>query len=119
MSHRLRNVRQEHAFYVRNGSVLHNLYHLEKSLRHMHDHDFRHHANESKNDFSSWSIGVIKDARLAHQLQNLHSKKDMARAVKLRIRELEQKKTVDSRVMRHVRREAYKKSALKKRTRRL
>ena len=109
MSHRLRNVADHHAFYARDGKVLRNMYELEKGLRHMDHKHFKHHANDDKNDFHNWVMHVVQDARLAQQLSELLGQKEMAKAVKLRIRELEQKKTVDSTVMKHIHRRVFRK----------
>ena len=91
MKHLLQDV--EHAFYLKDGPSLKNLHELERELRRMNDEQFQHHVNSSKNDFHSWIMHTVKDEELARSLAAITDKKEMAKTVKERIRQLEQPKT--------------------------
>lgn len=68
----------EKRFFCANGEVFANLQQLHVGLLTMKDDHFRHHANETKNDFASWIAGVFGDQRLAKELGAVRSRALMA-----------------------------------------
>ena len=58
----------EHHFVVADGKKLKNIIELADALETMSEEIFRHHANEFKNDFSSWVKDVFYDHSLAEDI---------------------------------------------------
>ena len=58
----------EHHFVVADGRKLKNVIELADALETMSEEIFRHHANEFKNDFSSWVKDVFYDHSLAEDI---------------------------------------------------
>ena len=58
----------EHHFVVADGRKLKNIIELADALETMTEEIFRHHANEFKNDFSSWVKDVFYDHSLAEDI---------------------------------------------------
>src|SRR3989344_780418 len=59
---------EEHHFVVADGKKLKNVLELADALETMSEEIFRHHANEFKNDFSSWVRDVFYDHSLAEDI---------------------------------------------------
>ena len=59
---------EEHHFIVADGKKLKNIIELADALETMSEEIFRHHANEFKNDFSSWVKDVFYDNSLAEDI---------------------------------------------------
>ena len=59
---------EEHHFVVADGRKLKNILELADALETMSEEIFRHHANEFKNDFSSWVKDVFYDHSLAEDI---------------------------------------------------
>ena len=59
---------EEHHFVVADGRKLKNVLELADALETMSEEIFRHHANEFKNDFSSWVKDVFYDHSLAEDI---------------------------------------------------
>ena len=59
---------EEHHFVVADGRKLKNIIELADALETMSEEIFRHHANEIKNDFSSWVKDVFYDHSLAEDI---------------------------------------------------
>ena len=59
---------QEQHFVVADGKKLKNIIELADALETMSEDIFRHHANEFKNDFSSWVRDVFYDHSLAEDI---------------------------------------------------
>ena len=55
-------------FWCHDGQALRNMTELRNALRSMGDETFAHHANQDRNDFSTWARDVIKDEQLATDL---------------------------------------------------
>jgi hypothetical protein len=89
---RLGNVPQEKQFWCRDGRVLKSLSELETALRDMSDEVFRHHANESNNDFSNWVRDVFGDEKLSNDLRKSMTQTRAAQSVADRIVWLESRK---------------------------
>jgi hypothetical protein len=64
----------ENYFVLVTGVPLKNLKELANALENMNDWVFHHHVNESRNDFSSWIKGILKEDELAEEVKSLNSK---------------------------------------------
>ena len=58
----------EHHFVVADGRKLKNIIELADALETMTEEIFRHHANEFRNDFSTWVKDVFYDHSLAEDI---------------------------------------------------
>ena len=65
----LGDVNPAHCFYMCNGTILKNLEELLNALENIDDESYRFHANNEKNDFSSWIKDVLGDEELASNLR--------------------------------------------------
>ncbi|MDO8568884.1 MAG: DUF5752 family protein [Dehalococcoidales bacterium] len=81
----LSRVPAEYAFKCNDSCVINDLKELAQSLNTMSDQTFFYHANNLKNDFSTWISDVIGDQELADNLRNKLDRTDAARAVADRI----------------------------------
>lgn len=61
---------EDRRFVIHDGRILSNLKELSDALEHMSDEVFSHHANASKNDFSSWLGMVMHEEELAEELKS-------------------------------------------------
>ncbi len=87
MSHKiLKDVHEDHTFYLLTGKELKNLQNLHDSLGSMDDHVYEHHANEHKNDFHNWVKHVHEDDHLADNLKKAKNKHHAASEVRKRIK---------------------------------
>ena len=59
---------EEHHFVVADGRNVKNIIELADALETMSEEIFRHHANEFKNDFSTWVKDVFYDHSLAEDI---------------------------------------------------
>lgn len=84
----LAGVDGERCFWINNGPVLKNLDELYKALGEIKKEMFTHHVNDGKNDFSNWVRDVLGDQKLAEDITNAKSKREMASKVKQRMRYL-------------------------------
>ena len=64
----------EHHFVVADGKKLKNIMDLADALETMSEEIFRHHANEFRNDFSSWVKDVFYDHSLAEDISRAKNK---------------------------------------------
>ena len=64
----------EHHFVVADGKKLKNIMELADALETMSEEIFRHHANEVRNDFSSWVKDVFYDHSLAEDISRAKNK---------------------------------------------
>jgi len=76
----LADVPEENVFWCHDSCVMHNMKELGDALNTMTDETYAFHANTEKNDFTNWVRDVIKDERLAKDLQKAP---DQAQAAKL------------------------------------
>ncbi len=60
-------------FLLSDGRILKDVKELADALEHMSDDVFRHHVNESRNDFSNWTRDILQEKELAEDLQKLDS----------------------------------------------
>ncbi len=68
-------------FFVSDGSVIKNVVELIDALEKMHEDTYKFHANEEKNDFSSWVKDVFGEHKLAENLKTAASKAEAQLAV--------------------------------------
>src|SRR3989344_3383402 len=64
----------EHHFVVADGTKLKSILELADALETMSEEIFRHHANEFRNDFSSWVKDVFYDHSLADDISRARNK---------------------------------------------
>ncbi len=76
----LANVPEEYVFRCHNGHILRNLEELANELKTITPEDYSFHANTEKNDFTNWVRDIIKEERLAGDLQKAQNQ---AQAIKL------------------------------------
>ena len=60
---------EEYVFRCGDGSTLRNMKELGDALKTMADETYAFYANTEKNDFANWVKDIIKDERLAKDLQ--------------------------------------------------
>ena len=75
----------EHHFVVADGRKLKNIIELADALETMSEEIFRHHANEFRNDFSSWVKDVFYDHSLAEDISRAKNKLETQIAVLRRL----------------------------------
>ncbi len=81
----LADVVEEHVFKCCNGNILRNMRELAESFATMTDETFAFHSNTERNDFSSWVRDIIRDEKLARDLEKSLSRTQAARSVTRRI----------------------------------
>ena len=81
----LDDVPQEYVFWCCDGRILRNMRDLGEALNTMTDETFAYHSNTEKKDFSNWVRDVIKDERLAKDLQKAPNRAQAAKLVASRI----------------------------------
>ena len=87
----LMQVPEEKKFWCKNGEAISDLKQLANSLKKMDEEVYRFHANEDRNDFSSWVYDVIGDVKLAQNILKANDKEEASRKVKTRITYLKKK----------------------------
>ena len=65
----LGNAAPAYNFYLCSGAIIKNLDELLTAFKTMNDHVYRFHANNEKNDFSSWVKDVFEDEELASNIR--------------------------------------------------
>ena len=70
----LADVPQEYVFWCCDGRTMRSLQELAEALNTMTDEVFAYHANQQKNDFSTWVSDVIRDDDLAADLRQAFSR---------------------------------------------
>lgn len=76
---------EEHHFVVADGKKLKNIMELADALETMSEEIFRHHANELKNDFSSWVKDVFYDHSLAEDISRAKNRLETQIAILRRL----------------------------------
>ncbi|MFH1071809.1 MAG: hypothetical protein V1743_00070 [Nanoarchaeota archaeon] len=84
----LKDVPHEHHFRLQGGGEIRNMRELARAMKRMPDGIFFFHANEHKNDFSSWIQDCILDKKLADQVRSCKSRKECQAAITKRMQEL-------------------------------
>ena len=81
----LDNVPEEYVFRCCDGSILHSMKELGAALKTMTDETYAFHVTTGKNDFTNWVRDIIKDGRLAKNLQKAPNQAQAAKLVDSRI----------------------------------
>ena len=81
----LANVPEEHVFRCCDGRMLRNTRELREAFTSMSEETFNTHVNQSKNDFSNWVRDIIRDDKLARDLQKSASPDQAAKSVAARV----------------------------------
>ena len=76
---------EEHHFVVADGRKLKNIIELADALETMSEEIFRHHANEFRNDFSTWVKDVFYDHSLAEDISRAKNRLETQIAVLRRL----------------------------------
>jgi hypothetical protein len=87
----LGNVPDEYVFYCCDGSIFRSMKELYDGLAAMSDESFDYHAGNNKNDFSKWVQDIIRDDKLARDLQKSPNQVQAAKGVRIRINFLSSK----------------------------
>ena len=78
-------------FFCHDGCAPRNLYQLADCLSHISADSFRHHVNETRNDFANWVRDVFGDDKLEKDLAKAGGLKEAAEIVRSRIAWLKNK----------------------------
>ena len=76
---------EEHHFIVADGRKLKNIIELADALETMSEEIFMHHANEFRNDFSSWVKDVFYDHSLAEDISRARNRLETQIAILRRL----------------------------------
>jgi hypothetical protein len=71
-----KNAKPEEYFVLVTGVPLKNAKELANSLSTMNDWVFKHHVNESRNDFSAWVENSLKNSKLAKEIKDAKNIKE-------------------------------------------
>jgi hypothetical protein len=82
----LADVPDEYVFRCFNGHILRNMRELGEELKTMSGESYAFHVNMEKSDFANWVRDIIKDERLAKDLQKSPNQAQAAKMVANRIR---------------------------------
>jgi hypothetical protein len=87
----LADVTGEYVFRCWDGTVFKNMRELRDGLANMSEETYAYHVSTSNNDFSRWVRDVIKDEKLAADLQGSTSRSEATRRVGTRVARLSKK----------------------------
>jgi len=79
------DVPEEYVFRCCDGQILRNMKELGDALNTMTYETYLFHANKEKNDFANWARDIIKDERLAKDLQKAPNRAQAAKLVASRM----------------------------------
>jgi hypothetical protein len=85
------DVPEEYVFRCQDSRGFKNLRELRDGLANMTEEVYAYHANAEKNDFSRWVRDVIKDEKLAADLQSSTSRSEAMKRVGTRVANLSKK----------------------------
>lgn len=94
----LEDVKPEHHFWAKNGTVIRNLPELIAAIERMDEAAFLHHVNKERNDFGNWVRDIIKDKGLAEEIYKAASKEGIIKALEKRLGRKEESKKREKRV---------------------
>ncbi len=77
----LADVPEEYVFRCCDGQILRNMKELEDALNTMTYETYVFHANEERNDFTNWVRDIIKDERLAKDMQKATNRTQASKLV--------------------------------------
>lgn len=89
----LANVPEEYVFRCCDGRVLKNMADLNNALSSISEETFAFHVNPAKNDFRNWVRDIIKDEKLARDLNKATSRSQASKSVSARLDFLQSKLT--------------------------
>ena len=72
----LKDAPENMQFWLKTGIPIKNVVELANAFEQMEHDTYYHHANEQKNDFSSWVKEVLDEKTLARDLQTAKSKQE-------------------------------------------
>jgi len=81
----LADVPEEYVFWCHDGGILRSMKELGDALNSMTDETYAFHANAEKNDFTNWVRDIIKDGRLARDLQKATDRAQAAKQAATRV----------------------------------
>ena len=87
----LDDVPADKVFWCHDGKIIRNMTELALALQEMSIECYMYHANDVKNDFSTWVQEVIGDITLARQLSKASQKDAATRNVDSRLKTLRRK----------------------------
>ncbi|MDP3878826.1 MAG: hypothetical protein Q8Q07_00780 [Dehalococcoidales bacterium] len=87
----LGSVPGDNVFRCSDGRILASMAELKDALDSMSDETFAFHVNATKNDFSNWVGDIIRDEKLARDLNKAAGKLQAARSVAKRLAFLQDK----------------------------
>tara|TARA_Y100000310_G_scaffold345863_1_gene471781 strand:+ start:45309 stop:45881 length:573 start_codon:yes stop_codon:yes gene_type:complete len=90
----LKDVKEDHHFYLLSGKTLKNLHELHNELENMDEHVFKHHVNQNKNDFRNWIRDVHQDEKLSKALHKIIHRNQALKVVRDRINEVNAAKII-------------------------
>lgn len=70
-------IKKENYFFLKDGTVIKDLFELSKKLDSMPEEVFKHHVNDERNDFYNWIKDVVKRKRLAEAVKGIKEKNKM------------------------------------------
>ncbi len=79
------DVPEEYVFRCHDSCIFKNMRELRDGLANMDEEVYTYHANVEKNDFTNWVRDIIKDERLAADLQHAATKAEAAKLVGMRV----------------------------------
>ena len=81
---RLAAVPDQYVFWCHDGRILHGIHELKEAMEMMSDEAYDHHANQEKNDFSTWVRDIIGDDKLSRDLARASDRRQAFECVKAR-----------------------------------
>ncbi|MBR9699499.1 hypothetical protein GOV09_03535 [Candidatus Woesearchaeota archaeon] len=89
--HLLATAPSDKNFHIFNGPMVHCIEELHQALRQISEEQFKHHKNNSKNDFYNWILLVVGDIKLANDIARAKTKQTMLKRIDERISYLKSK----------------------------
>jgi hypothetical protein len=80
----------EHFFYLKNGKPVKSLQELIKALRVIDDETFKHHVNDTRNDFANWLRDILKKEDLADQVRSKKVKEELLKILTQHVKEIDE-----------------------------
>ena len=84
-NHLLKDVKEDQAFFLADGTTLKNIKDLLDAVRTMDENTFLHHVNDKKHDFHNWVNEVHQDKQLADSLFKARNQQTVHKAIHRRI----------------------------------
>ena len=71
-------------FYLRKGSIVHDLKELAEALKTMDDEEYNHHVNDERNDFADWVEHSLNKKKAAERMRKAKTRQELANSIKER-----------------------------------